>query len=146
MCYKALVTSPFHLKRCCSLLIFSSGLCWTGTVGVDTDYTTHLPRTVHLKKTRNAISIWFLKILLASTVSLGTTEEKPLPWSRWSRGHWLFHIAFHGNSKYVAKKRYPPEPVLPAFRITSLQYLGPNLHTLFLFPLLSLNHMVPGCG
>jgi hypothetical protein len=58
-------------------LIFSSGLCWTGTAGVDTDYTTYLPRTVYLKKTRNAISIcFFKKILLTSTATLGTKKRE----------------------------------------------------------------------
>ena len=46
----------------------------------------------------------------------------------------LFHLDFHGNSKDMAKKRYSPELVLPAFRITSSQYLGLSLHKLFLLP------------
>lgn len=61
MCYKALVTSPFHLKPCGSLLIFPSGLCWTGTAEVDTDDTTYLPRTVYFKKEEMQLAFIFLK-------------------------------------------------------------------------------------
>lgn len=91
---------------------------------------------------------FFLKKILASTVTLGVQEETLLPRSGWSREQRLFQGVFQGPRKSLAEMRYSPMLLrFPAPRIASSWCLVSQaslqgLHKLFLLSPLSLSHML----